>query len=165
MVKSPINRRKFLSDLRSGKKMEEYVAHIYKENFFTTCDYITYYPGKEYDISFSFPRKDSIHIEVKYDKYANKSGNLCFEMSDHKGRPSGIMATKAHLMVFILNKDTMYEFKSDELRKFIQKYADTDRFKVVKGGDGNAFEMMLVPISEIIEQPFCTVIEVKNENL
>ena len=64
--KGPINRGKFLKDLGDGKKAEEYIAKLYRENFFPTCDYVTFYPGKEYDISFSFPRKASIHIEVKF---------------------------------------------------------------------------------------------------
>lgn len=157
---SPINRRKFLNDLKDGKQMERYVAAVYKENFFQTCDYISYHIGKEYDISFSFPRKESIHVEVKYDKYANKSGNLCFEMFDHKGRPSGILGTEAHLMVFVLNTETMFEFKVPELRKFIQHHMTTGQYKIVKGGDGNAFEMMLIPITEIIKEDFCTRINV-----
>lgn len=156
----PIKRSKFLSDLKDGKKMEEYVAAIYKENFFKTCDYISFHIGKEYDISFSFPRKDSIHVEVKFDKYANKSGNLCFEMFDHKGRPSGIFGTEAHLMVFVLNQDLMFEFSVPELRTFIQNHVISGKYRVVKGGDGNAFEMMLVPITDIIKQDFCTRIDI-----
>ncbi len=160
-TKGPINRGKFLKDLGDGKKAEQYIAKLYKENFFPTCDYITFYPGKEYDISFSFPRKESIHIEVKFDKYAAKSGNLCFELQDHKARPSGIMATEANLMVFIAGKSLqskdkqIFEFDVPALREFIESHIDGDTYKIVKGGDGNAFEMMLVPISEIIEQEFC----------
>ena len=157
---SPIKRRKFLSDLSDGKKAEEYIANLYKKNFYPTCDYISFHIGKEYDISFSFPRKDSIHIEVKFDKYGVKSGNLCFELQDHKGRPSGIMGTEAHLMVFIVaknlqSKKQIFEFNVPKLREFIEDHIDTTRYKIVKGGDGNAFEMMLVPITEIIKESFC----------
>jgi hypothetical protein len=159
--KGPVNRNKFLKDLGDGKKAEEYIAKLYKDNFYPTCDYVTFWVGKEYDISFSFPRKDSIHVEVKFDKYAVKSGNLCFELLDHKGRPSGIMATEAHLMVFIVaeNLDSpnkqIFEFEVKALREYIESYIDTATFKIVKGGDSNAFEMMLVPISTIVKEPFC----------
>ena len=156
----PIKRSKFLSDLKDGKKMEEYVASIYKDNFFTTCDYISYHIGKDYDISFSFPRKESVHVEVKYDKMANKTGNLCFEMFDHKGEASGIFATKAHLMVFVLNKDIMFEFDVPSLKNFVKEHVRSKRYRILKGGDGNAFEMMLVPITEITKQNFCTRIDV-----
>ena len=161
----PIKRRKFLHDLEDGKKAEQYIAKLYKENFYPTCDYISFHIGKEYDISFSFPRKDSIHVEVKFDKFAVKSGNLCFEMQDHKGRPSGIMATEADLMVFIVakslnSKKQIFEFDVPELRDFIEEHMDTTRYKVVKGGDGNAFEMMLVPITEIVKMPFCKQVKV-----
>jgi hypothetical protein len=157
---SPIRRRKFLSDLSDGKKAEQYIGRLYKKNFYPTSDYTSYHIGKEYDISFSFPRKESIHIEVKFDKYAVKSGNLCFELQDHKGRPSGIMATEAHLMVFIVakslqSKKQIFEFDVPALRAFIESHVDTTTYKIVKGGDGNAFEMMLVPITEIIQEPFC----------
>ena len=159
--KAPINRRKFLKDLSAGKKAEQYIAKLYHESFYPTCDYISYHIGKEYDISFSFPRKASIHIEVKFDKYAVKSGNLCFEMQDHKSRPSGIMSTKADLMVFIVAKtlgarnQQIFEFDVPALREFVEYHMDTAKYKIVKGGDGGAFEMMLVPITEIIKESFC----------
>jgi len=157
---SPIRRNKFLSDLSDGKKAERYIEKLYKKNFYPTSDYSSFHIGKEYDISFSFPRKDSIHIEVKFDKYAVKSGNLCFELQDHKARPSGIMATEAHLMVFIVakslqSKKQIFEFDVPALREFIEEHVDSTTYKIVKGGDGNAFEMMLVPITEIIKKPFC----------
>lgn len=158
--KSPIKRTKFLRDLKDGKEMEEYVASIYRENFFTTCDYTSYNIGKDYDISFSFPRKASIHMEVKYDKMANKTGNLCFELFDHNHEPSGILATKASLIVFVLNRDIMFEFLVPELKKFIQSNMKTKKFRILYGGDGKAFEMMLVPITEIIKQDFCTRIDI-----
>jgi len=156
----PIRRNKFLSDLSDGKKAEQYIEKLYKKNFYPTSDYSSFHIGKEYDISFSFPRKDSIHIEVKFDKYAVKSGNLCFELQDHKARPSGIMATEAHLMVFIVakslqSKKQIFEFDVPALREFIEEHVDSTTYKIVKGGDGNAFEMMLVPITEIIKEPFC----------
>lgn len=158
--KGPINRNKFLSDLSDGKKAEQYIAKLYQDNFFPTADYVSFHIGKEYDISFSFPRKDSIHIEVKFDKYAVKSGNLCFELQDHKGRPSGIMGTEANLMVFIVakslrSKKDVFEFDVPGLRAFVSSHLDSAKYKIVKGGDGNAFEMMLVPITEIIHEPFC----------
>ena len=156
----PIRRNKFLSDLSDGKKAEQYIAKLYKKNYYPTCDYISFHIGKEYDISFSFPRKASIHIEVKFDKYGVKSGNLCFELQDHKARPSGIMATEAHLMVFVVakslqSKKQIFEFDVPALREFIEEHIDSTTYKIVKGGDGNAFEMMLVPITEMVKQPFC----------
>ena len=157
---SPIRRSKFLNDLSDGKKAEKFIANLYKKNFYPTSDYTSFHIGKEYDISFSFPRKASIHIEVKFDMYAVKSGNLCFETQDHRGRPSGIMATKAHLMVFIVaksiqSKKEIFEFDVPALREFVEEHMDTAKYKIVKGGDGNAFEMMLVPITEIIKESFC----------
>jgi hypothetical protein len=160
MGKPPFKRKKFLADLNDGKKAEKFIADLYKKRN-PTSDYTTYNPSKEYDISLSFPRKDSLHIEVKFDKYATKSGNLCFEMFDHKGQPSGIMATEADLMVFLVAKSLndknkmVFEFDVHKLRKFIEYHMDSGEYKIVKGGDGNAFEMMLVPIEEITKESFC----------
>jgi hypothetical protein len=160
MQPPPFKRRKFLADLGDGKKAEEFIAKLYQERN-PTCDFVTFYPGKEFDISISFPRKDSLHIEVKFDKYAVKSGNLCFELQDHKARPSGIMATEAHLMVFIVAKTLrdknkmVFEFEVGRLRKFIEYHIDSGQYKIVKGGDNNAFEMMLVPIHDMEKQEFC----------
>ena len=160
MQKPPFKRRKFLSDLDDGKKAEEYVAKFYKQRN-PTCDYVTFNHDKAFDISLSFPRKDSLHIEVKFDKYAVKSGNLCFELHDHNGLPSGILATEADLMVFLVAKTlrdknkVMFEFKVPELRAFIEHHQDSGEFKIVKGGDNKAFEMMLIPIESITKKSFC----------
>lgn len=160
MQKPPFKRRKFLADLGDGKKAEQYIAKFYKERH-PTCDFVTFNPDKAYDISLSFPRKESLHIEVKFDKYAVKSGNLCFELQDHNGAPSGIMATEAHVMVFLVGKSLsdrnkmIFEFDVDGLRKFIEHHMDSGQFKIVKGGDNKAFEMMLVPIETIMKEEFC----------
>jgi hypothetical protein len=156
----PIKRGKFLTDLKMGKKMEEYVGNMYKEHFYPTCDYISYHVGKEYDVSLSFPRKDSIHLEVKYDKMANKTGNLCLELFDHKSQPSGILATQAHFIIFVLTKNLMFEFDVCRLREFVRYHITMGTHKIVKGGDGRAFEMMLVPIEAIEKEDFCTRIEI-----
>lgn len=161
MARKIISRGKFLSDLKDGKGAEKYVAEIYKDNFYPTCDYISYHIGKEFDISFSFPRKTSIHMEVKFDKMSNKTGNLCFELFDHKNEPSGVLATKAHLMVYMLTENKLLEFDVPELKKFVEKHLVTKQYKILKGGDGRMFKMMLVPITEIIKESFCTQVEIK----
>lgn len=155
-----IKRGKFLRDLNDGKKAEEYIAELYHDNFFPSAEYM-FNATKAYDICFLFPRKKRVRIEVKYDKMANKTGNLCFELTDYKGRPSGVMATEADLMVFMLTDKIIYEFNVKKLRSFVEEHMSTDRFKIVKGGDGNAFEMMLVPIDEILDEDFCSRIIVE----
>jgi len=158
--RKPINRKKFLTDLELGKSAEKYIAKLYKDNFFTTAEYM-FNATKAYDICFLFPRKKRVRLEVKYDKYANKSGNLCFELFNHEGEPSGILGTEADIMVFMLTKTLIFEFSVPELREFIQKHMITGEHKIVKGGDGNAFEMMLVPIDVMKKQSFCKRIVVK----
>jgi len=160
MEKPPFKRRQFLSDLSDGKKAEQYIAKIYKERN-PTCDFITFNHDKAYDISLSFPRKASLHIEVKFDKYAVKSGNLCFELFNHNGEPSGIMATEAEYMVFLVakslsdKKKIILELEVRGLREFIEYHMDSGEYKIVKGGDNKAFEMMLVPMDKIIKEAFC----------
>jgi len=184
--KWPGTNRGWKRDITIGRKAEKYIAQLYLDNFYATCDFITFNKNKDYDISFSFPRKESTHIEVKFDKYAVKSKNLCFELRDHKERESGIMGTKANLMVFVVAKELqelksviyegptehrwpkiisndkhiqVFEFDVPELREFIEDHVDSVKYKIVKGGDGRAFEMMLIPITEIIKESFCKRIE------
>jgi len=147
-------RSKFLEDLADGKKAEEYIAKLYKEKYFTTGEYMSN-ATKAYDICFLFPRKKRVRLEIKYDKMAKKTGNLCFELFDDKSRPSGILATEADLTVYMLDKNTIFEFQTNELKKFIEYAIKEKQFKVVKGGDNRAFTMIIVPIDTITRSSFC----------
>ena len=111
-------------------------------------------------------RRKPFLVEVKMDFYYKKSKNLAIELSDNKGKPSGISITKADYVVYACS-DGVFEFKTDELKKFLKA---NKFFKVVKGGDNRAFTMCLVKGSVLFKQKFCRkigdgVIKRKNGSL
>lgn len=87
-------------------------------------------------------------IEVKFDLYAKKSGNLCFEMANNKG-PTGIMTTQANSVYYVVPNGTgknVFVFDTEELRTYIQK---SENVTIKKGGDKKRFHLALVPITKI----------------
>lgn len=89
-------------------------------------------------------------IEVKYDLYAKKSGNLCFEMSNGK-KPTGIMTTKAHEVYYVVPNGTgknVFVFETSALRAYIQQ---PQNVIIKKGGDRKRFDLALVPIQKILD--------------
>lgn len=89
-------------------------------------------------------------IEVKYDLYAKRSGNLCFEMSNGK-KPTGIMTTQANSVYYVVPNGTgknVYAFETAALRKYIQQ---PENVTIKKGGDKKKFDLALVPITKILE--------------
>jgi hypothetical protein len=84
-------------------------------------------------------------VEVKFESMAASSLNLCIEY-EYKGRPSGIMATKAEKWVHIVpvdqNRLCCYEFDTVLLRNRL------GNFPLYPGGDGKKSRFKLFPIAE-----------------
>lgn len=156
-VYSPV---RFNKCLKIGKKAEQYIAQMYHENFYPTGEFM-FHDGKSYDIIFVFPRKKEIKIEVKHDRAAKKYGNVCLELFDYESMPSGIMATQADLMVFVISDklgekgEQILEFDVRGLRDFVCTALAGETQRIVKGGDDGAQTLMLVPIKEIVKESFC----------
>jgi len=96
----------------------------------------------------------SYSVEVKYDMMAKRTGNLCFETHNKKGKLTGISSTEAHEVHYVVPDDkgfTLYMFKTEDLRNYLFNVANASRFRSVKGGDRWATFMLLVK-REMIEE-------------
>ena len=94
---------------------------------------------------------EPVNVEVKYDLMSRKTGNLCFEMSNGRG-PTGIMKTKANLVVYICPAEVGhvgYVFKIDKLKEYICRIGNTS-VQIKNGGDRRSFTLALVKIDTII---------------
>ncbi|MBV1928826.1 MAG: hypothetical protein KUG81_04875 [Gammaproteobacteria bacterium] len=97
--------------------------------------------------------KDGVftNIEVKYDMYAKRSGNLCFEMSNGK-KMTGIMTTPAAKVYYVVPQDggshKVLAFDTEKLRAWIQ---DPVNVTIKNGGDKKKFVLALAKIEKIIE--------------
>jgi hypothetical protein len=91
------------------------------------------------------------NIEVKYDMYAKRSGNLCFEMSNGK-EMTGIMSTPAAKVYYVVPQEDrshkVIVFNTEKLRAWIQ---DPTNVTVKNGGDKKKFVLALAKIEKIIE--------------
>jgi hypothetical protein len=116
---------------------------------------LTYYSRKTGEVWFNpvgnFKAFDGISqshqhsCEIKFEAQAATSLNLCIEY-EYRGRPSGIMATKAEKWVHVVPLDCSrlccYEFDVQSLRDRLRS------FPFYRGGDGRNSQFKLFPISE-----------------
>lgn len=76
-------------------------------------------------------------VEIKYDKMAAKTGNICIEIENsRKSEPSGITSTLAQVWVCVLSDSEIYITSVKDLREFIGKEKPVKRIEF--GGDKNA---------------------------
>jgi hypothetical protein len=142
---------KFKRDLKQGKLYERLATEYFEwDNLYMSKGYF-----KEYDFCCVKEGKKT-YVEVKSDRLAGKTGNLCIEY-EYKGKPSGINASTAdYWMYFILktvdghphskvNRIEAYKIPSDDLRNIVKDC------RSVMGGDGYNSKMYLVK-KELVSQ-------------
>ncbi len=125
----------FSKDLEFGKKYElETLKYLeYKEYKISDGCF------KEYDILIRKNNNKKVRIEVKADRLAHKTNNLCIEfMSNNKS--SGIETTTSHYYyiyeIIDDNEYILYKIKTSLLKNMIinKKYN-----KILSGGDNSKF--------------------------
>lgn len=130
--------KKFRRDLAVGGVAEKLVENLFQQHGFSTWHSE---PGhKEYDIGASagLSLHQNIMVEVKYDIYAARSGNIAIEFYNSKlGEASGIDATEADIWAHVLSDPHSIWFSSvKKLKEFIKS---NKPFRVITaGGDDNA---------------------------
>ncbi len=114
----------------------------------------------EWDIGFELDN-DEFLIEVKFDRMEAKTGNIAIEYYNTKqAKPSGIMATKSHLWVVVLQDPVCaYVANTAQLREYYQK--EQSFRNIACGGDMNA-AMKLYPREQILNAVFVLL---EKENL
>lgn len=91
---------------------------------------------KYYDLSCS-AKFGNFTIEVKFDIYAAKTGNIAVEFfNPRQDRPSGIDMTKADIWAIALSNGDVYLSSVRSLREFIEK--TKPKRIIAEAGDGNA---------------------------
>jgi len=136
------DRMTFFADLALGNKWEskllDYVEH----------DTYSFSPPlyKGWDVATTY-QDHTVKWEVKSDRMACRTGNVAIE-TQCNGVPSGITSTEAdYYAYFVLqpaSEATLYMIPTDHLRTMVTK-----DYRIVRGGDRYASEMVLVPIEHI----------------
>jgi len=92
-------------------------------------------------------------IEVKTDRKWKETGNIAVEFMS-RGKKSGISITEAKYWAFILDNDNKIEgiiiLPTHKLRLIAREYFSKGR--VVKGGDDNTSDMVLIPLSVLWQE-------------
>lgn len=131
-------REKFAKDIKIGQEGESRVIEVLGEAGL----HCIRNSGREHsvlkghDLAFWFHPRERL-LEVKYDIYESKSGNVALEYYNPRTRtPSGINATNSDIWVFVLKGGAVWACRTDDLRKHFKEqpfYRD-----IGCGGDDNA---------------------------
>ena len=140
--------KKFKKDLKYGTDGEKIVAMYMAINGMSIVrDEST--NTKDYDIVMYSPKADkNLYMEVKTDNYVdneNDTGNIAIEIR-YRGNPSGISTTKADWWVYYMPEisfNNLWMMECDKLKRFIKE--NIQDLKVVRGGDNNWSELVLIP--------------------
>jgi hypothetical protein len=136
-------RDNFYKDLSWGEKWERIVGlHL----ILNGVSYISYNNDYRYDIKGTLTGIPTLW-EVKSDRYP-KTGNMAIEIRD-RGKPSGISRTEADIFCYVftnISESFVYLFFIDvkSLKSLIKD--NFDKLRVVKGGDNNEAEIVLIPM-------------------
>lgn len=122
----------------------------------------------DYDLKVSRFDKDGhflfdFTIEVKYDIYSAKSGNIAIEYFNSKSnKPSGLTATKADFWVQVTPDKGLYIVTVEKLKRYIDIHPP---FRTITAaGDGNA-DLFLYKSDLIFFDVFCRCDALSSEEL
>tara|TARA_R100000664_G_scaffold34214_1_gene55122 strand:- start:2752 stop:3243 length:492 start_codon:yes stop_codon:yes gene_type:complete len=140
--------KKFKKDLKFGNNGEKIVAMYMAVNGMSIVSDESG-DNKDYDIVMYSPKADkNLYMEVKTDNYVddeNDTGNIAIEIR-YRGNPSGISTTKADWWVYYMpdiSHSNLWMMECDKLKRLIKE--NIQELKVVKGGDNNWSELVLIP--------------------
>ena len=145
--------------LKSGEAEEKKVLKIIQE-LYDFSAYMSEGNFSDYDIMMPI---SGLSIEVKRDFRSEITQNLAFEIR-FKGNKSGLASTKADIWV-TADKYYLYFFSVQLLREWFKEKCKSNVFRIVKGGDDNMSEMIIVNRNEITNKEFCAVICKNGSNL
>ena len=144
---------KYKKDLKYGLEGERVVAFYLSINGMKIIREDI--KGEDYDIIMYSPKADkNLYMEIKTDNYVNDNndtGNIAIEIR-YKGNPSGISATKADWWVYYMPEisvNNLWMMECNKLKRFIKE--NIKDLKVVKGGDNNWSELVLIPRKKYIQ--------------
>ena len=96
--------------------------------------------------------RGKVEVKTERDLWV-KTGNIAIEVGC-RGKPSGLMVTKADYWAHIMTKDGDIKFIAilpvETLKRRVAHLRKNDRARVVRGGDNGSSELVLISLDEII---------------
>jgi hypothetical protein len=101
-----------------------------------------------------------VDLEIKYDMMSERTGNLCFEVSNGKGM-TGVCKTNADKIVYVCpdrkkKELTLFFFHPETLKSYLFDTLNSSKVKIKKGGDGRKFILAIVNKQTIIDDKICS---------
>lgn len=166
----------FVKDFEEGRAAENFIMEMLRDEYVSKNVKATIaelpkdrqHEG-DFEVFVEKPIDDHFTVEVKFDKMAGSTDNLCFEVANRKGDLTGIAATEASSVVYIVpdgdDAVTLYWFNSDELRDYLYDEKNLSKIRCVKGGDRKAYTLLLVSIKDIVKDRVAFSVERVNAEL
>lgn len=129
----------FQIDLKEGEHIENLFAKVLFDRGNKVVKAYGYH--KEWDLAIVRDNKIAGTYEVKYDREAERTGNIAIEVY-FKGQKSGLLATEADYMVFYL-KGRFYIIDRLNLLEYLR--ANNKHLKKAKAGDNGDAIVVLLP--------------------
>ena len=96
--------------------------------------------------------RGKVEVKTERDLWVD-TGNIAVEIRCN-GRPSGLSVTKADYWAHIMTKDGDIKFivilPVTTLKRRVKHLLGGSRARIIKGGDNNASEMVLIPLAEVM---------------
>lgn len=128
----------FEEDLEYGERGERYVMKTLSDYFHESIKKNPNKESKDYDLI------GGVHtFEVKRDKMFKETDNVALEIG-HKGKPSGVLWTKADYWVLLLEEDIWIA-----PLKTLREWVFSGSAPTVKGGDDNNSKIVLMDKKEL----------------
>lgn len=87
-------------------------------------------------------------IEVKCDRQAEFTGNVFIEFKS-RGKLSGLATTESDYYVYKYNDNQAFIIQTDYLKKRCKELVRRNKAKIIKGGDNNSSEGLLISIKDL----------------
>lgn len=116
------------------------------------------------DLNVTSPDGAAFDIEVKFDIKSEETGNLCFEVYNSKGVPTGILRTLAREIDYLTvrkGKYILFRFNAQSLRDAIYNPKNWEMSRLVAGGDRTSYKMLLLKEDDAKKLAF-EVVEIGN---
>ena len=163
------NKKSFLKQLAVGSKAEELVcATLNDANIRCSLDKTSLI---KWDIIGEIKRRNKdrtiktneVTVEVKYDEYENRSGNIAIEVFNTRlNKPSGIMATKAYFWAHVLKNGEIYLTTTKKLKEYARRRKP--HRVIASGGDNNA-KLYLYRSEKILNDIFTRIDDIGIDKL
>ena len=134
-----MKRADFRGDLKTGLAGEQRVVDLFRGHGLD-AGFREAGDRSDSDVFVRATRK-TLSVEVKFDLYEARSGNVAVEWFNPKsGKPSGLKATKADLWCFVLGDRSVWFARTQDLDRAFDKGEEGPGFqrRLHQCGDGNA---------------------------